>query len=149
MSDHTKTIGQQLGSEQRRFLETLVEHGYWYGGAYGCGWTWGNNSQTLRLLESLLRRALVTTETRPSGIRQGGTTIYWLPSEAGQQLVAEWKAERAAKRAAAKAAAADRDCAECGHRLYLHKRHVNGAYRCASSGCGCEVATVAERSERS
>jgi hypothetical protein len=106
MSKHNTTISRQLGSEQRRFLETLVEHGYWYGGAHGCGWQWGSKSETLRLLESLLRRALVTSETRESGMRKGSSVIYWIPSAAGAGLAAEWKLERAERKAAAAATAA-------------------------------------------
>ena len=33
-------------------------------------------------------------------------------------------------------------CAECGHVLHLHKQYANGAYRCGSFGCGCEVASL-------
>ena len=32
------------------------------------------------------------------------------------------------------------DCPDCRHRLYLHRRQASGAYRCTSSGCGCERA---------
>lgn len=35
-----------------------------------------------------------------------------------------------------------KNCTDCEHPLDMHKRHTNGAYRCTSSGCGCEVATV-------
>ena len=34
------------------------------------------------------------------------------------------------------------DCHECGHRLSLHRRYANGAFRCAYFGCGCEQAKV-------
>lgn len=36
----------------------------------------------------------------------------------------------------------DRTC--CDHPQRMHKRHVSGAYRCTSFGCGCEVASVTE-----
>jgi hypothetical protein len=33
-------------------------------------------------------------------------------------------------------------CGDCHHPLEMHKRHISGAYRCSSFGCGCEVASV-------
>lgn len=34
------------------------------------------------------------------------------------------------------------DCPDCGHPFDMHKRWVNGAYRCSSFGCGCEQAEM-------
>lgn len=90
-----------LGTEQRAFLQTLVEHGYWYGGGYGCGWTWRSPSTTERLCESLFRRGLVTKEQHPSRIRRDTSVTHYVASAEGKALVAEWKLARLAKRAAA------------------------------------------------
>ena len=47
----------KLGKNQARLLRALTEHqGRWYP---GCGWVWGNDSQTDRILASLVRRGLV------------------------------------------------------------------------------------------
>jgi hypothetical protein len=88
------TTPVRLGTEQRRFLETLVEHGSWYGGSYGCGWIWTNRSGTLRLLEGLFRRGLVTKEEHESRIRRGVSVTHYLPSVAGVALVAGWRMAR-------------------------------------------------------
>lgn len=34
------------------------------------------------------------------------------------------------------------NCQDCGHPLDMHRRWINGAFRCTSFGCGCEVASV-------
>lgn len=35
-----------------------------------------------------------------------------------------------------------RPCLDCEHPIFMHKRHASGAYRCSSSGCGCELASI-------
>lgn len=40
------------------------------------------------------------------------------------------------------------NCIQCAHRLCLHGRSANGAYRCRSAGCGCEIAGVSSRFRR-
>jgi hypothetical protein len=122
MTRHTRIIGRQLGSEQRRFLETLVEHGYWYAGGMGCGWLWGSPSQTLRLCESLFKRGLVTKEAHPSQFRKDATVTHYVPSAAGAAMVAEWRLERAARKAQqAGAAVLERNRAICGFCQELQK----------------------------
>lgn len=39
-------------------------------------------------------------------------------------------------------------CTECGHRLDRHSRARNGAFRCRSFGCGCEIASIDVPRER-
>lgn len=57
-----------LGSTQAKVLRALREHGSW---SYGCGWYWDTHSNTVRVLDSLVRRGDVTIErnaTYPRGI---------------------------------------------------------------------------------
>jgi len=83
-----------LGTEQRAFLQALVDHRYWYAGGIGCGWSWGSPSGTERLCDALAARGLVTTTTRPSGLRPDATVTAFVPTDAGIALVAEWRARR-------------------------------------------------------
>ncbi len=47
-------------------MKALAEHGRWHS---MCGWTWTNDSETLKVLESLVRRGVVvkTLERMPWG----------------------------------------------------------------------------------
>lgn len=50
-----------LGKTQMSILRSLHEHKRW---SRGCGWIWSNDSETIRLLESLVARSLVTKVER-------------------------------------------------------------------------------------
>jgi diketogulonate reductase-like aldo/keto reductase len=58
---------RSLTDNQRFLLKALVQHKVWYG---GCGWIWSNNSTTMRMLDSLVKRGLAekvgVTEYRPT-----------------------------------------------------------------------------------
>lgn len=68
-----------LGKNQAMALKTLKErnNGVW---SPGCGWTWSNLSTTVRLLDSLVRRGLVT---KTEGTNRTGRTypIYRVVAE--------------------------------------------------------------------
>jgi DNA-binding IclR family transcriptional regulator len=49
-----------LGSEQTALLDCLKRKGYWDVGL-NCGWTWGTYSNTIRILDTLVKRGLVET----------------------------------------------------------------------------------------
>ena len=51
---------QPLGQTQKDLLNCLGERGSWHP---GCGWIWSNPSTTTRILNSLVRRGLVSVET--------------------------------------------------------------------------------------
>lgn len=55
----TKT--RPLGKTQISILSALHEHKGW---SRGCGWIWDTEGNTERLLESLVKRGLVTKVTR-------------------------------------------------------------------------------------
>jgi hypothetical protein len=42
-----------------------------------------------------------------------------------------------------------RPCEDCGHELDQHARQANGAYRCRSFGCGCEIAAAEDQDDLS
>lgn len=47
-----------LGETQLSVLDSLKRHdGFWYD---GCGWLWDTRSNTIKIMESLLNRGLVT-----------------------------------------------------------------------------------------
>lgn len=50
----------RLGQNQAAVLRALRQHGIWYGGGFGCGWNWTNESGTRKILDSLVRRGLVS-----------------------------------------------------------------------------------------
>jgi hypothetical protein len=50
---------KKLGAIQQQVLKDMGEYGEWY---EGCGWTWNTASGTTRIMESLLKRGLVTKE---------------------------------------------------------------------------------------
>ena len=60
----------KLGINQQGVLDSLHQHGgFWQS---GCGWLWDTDSGTTRIMESLLKRGLVTREGAPTTIlRQG------------------------------------------------------------------------------
>jgi hypothetical protein len=62
-----------LGKRQQVVLRYLGERREWYG---GCGWHWGTYSETVRLMESLVRRGLVTKETCLHKHRGSYNTVY-------------------------------------------------------------------------
>lgn len=62
MSSTTPTKQRPLGKNQEGVLEALKRHRVFYA---GCGWTWDNYSTTVRILDSLVVRGLVTCRTFP------------------------------------------------------------------------------------
>ncbi len=68
---------RKLGKKQERMMEALRSHqGEWHP---GCGWVWGNDSRTDRILLSLVRRGLVERH----GESTNGFGKYRLLSEEG------------------------------------------------------------------
>ena len=57
-----------LGTNQIGLLDALTRYGYWY---RGCGWTWGGDSNTARVMDTLVKRKLVKTRNRSDDI-----TVY-------------------------------------------------------------------------
>jgi DNA-binding PadR family transcriptional regulator len=70
-----------IGANQRDVIGHMMlrTRGAWWA---GCGWNWGSSSQTVRVLESLVRRGLVTKSERPDA--SGYWHRYEL-TEAGRQ----------------------------------------------------------------
>ena len=57
----------KLGTQQKSVLESLKSHGSWHA---GCGWIWDSRSQTVAILDSLVRKGVATLEKgvyRPVG----------------------------------------------------------------------------------
>lgn len=52
--------GRKLGENQQACLDALKRHGQYPG-----GWVWENHSTTVSILESLVRRGLVTYKDIP------------------------------------------------------------------------------------
>ena len=52
---------EKLGPTQTVVLRSLIEYGSWPGG----GWIYGNNSTTMRVLDSLVKRGLVERTDGP------------------------------------------------------------------------------------
>lgn len=48
-------MSKALGSTQRSMLKALKEHKGW---SRGCGWLWDTHSNTVRILDSLVKRGL-------------------------------------------------------------------------------------------
>lgn len=55
-------MSKRIGKNQRSVLECLADRGPWP----GTGWTWSNDSETRRILQSLVRRGLVRTGLTPA-----------------------------------------------------------------------------------
>lgn len=51
------------GKVQQHMLYRLRESGQWYA---GCGWYWGCHSETVRVMDSLVRKGLVTRTFEPT-----------------------------------------------------------------------------------
>lgn len=51
-----KTAFQRLGKNQVAVLDALVAHHHWFD---GCGWIWNTHSETVRILDSLVKRGFV------------------------------------------------------------------------------------------
>ena len=77
---------RKLGETQRRVLKSISYHGGW-DAAGRCGWLWDTNSGTLRIVESLVRRGLVTLEQQTGKRRY---TCYVL-TDAGLEVVSSGK----------------------------------------------------------
>jgi hypothetical protein len=69
MSRFTGT--NNLGETQAAMLKAVVEHHGWQ---EGCGWLWSTPSGTVRLLEPLVRRGVVTKTGE-------GRTAFYRPTE--------------------------------------------------------------------
>lgn len=69
MSDRF-TGTNNLGENQQGILRSLVEHHAW---SPGCGWIWSTQSETVRLLDGLVKRGLATKTT---STRQVGPASY-------------------------------------------------------------------------
>lgn len=54
-----KTNFQRLGKNQVAVLDALVEHRCWFD---GCGWIWNTYSETVRILDSLVKRGFVVNK---------------------------------------------------------------------------------------
>ena len=48
----------KLGTQQKSVLEALRRHKSWHP---GCGWIWKNRSQTISILDGLVKKGLATT----------------------------------------------------------------------------------------
>jgi hypothetical protein len=48
---------RKLGERQRNVLRSLREHGSWFP---ACGWVWSTRSETIGVLDSLVRAGVVT-----------------------------------------------------------------------------------------
>ena len=70
-----KANSRPLGKTQAALMESLTHHGYW---RRGCGWVWDTESGTLRILDSLVKRGLVTRtdETKDGYYGQYQVTTY-------------------------------------------------------------------------
>jgi hypothetical protein len=76
----TETIENRiaaLGKTQQSVLRTLAEKGVYY---YGCAWVWTNDSTTVRVLETLVKRGLVTEYTRDLPNASAGMRAAWRPT---------------------------------------------------------------------
>ena len=67
----------KLGKTQLDILKVLSEDrtGRYYP---GCGWIWGNHSETVRILESLVKRGMIIKESRPVKNQHGEYSTYRL-----------------------------------------------------------------------
>lgn len=63
----------KLGRVQEAVLRSLTVHGGWHD---GCGWVWDTPSGTIRVLETLVKRGLVTKTRRPNDNGFGGRDRY-------------------------------------------------------------------------
>lgn len=68
----TKT--RPLGENQQHVLDALKRHGSFYA---GCGWVWGNYSTTVRILDSLVKRGLVSRTERRLHLQGSRTVTEW------------------------------------------------------------------------
>lgn len=79
-------INRPLGKNQRSVLESLVQHRGWDGGR----WVWTNESTTLRILDSLVRRGLaekVGSHYRPTETGRG--EVPWADPDLPQRTDSE------------------------------------------------------------
>jgi hypothetical protein len=61
-------LSQRLGTTQADVLRALRRHGFYAAGA--CGWVWSTPTETVRVLDSLVKRGKVTCAVEP-GYPQG------------------------------------------------------------------------------
>lgn len=53
-----------LGKNQRGVLSSIREHGQWHSRGFGCGWVWDTPSNTRKILDTLVKRGLVTLDEK-------------------------------------------------------------------------------------
>lgn len=62
----------RLGKTQLAVLRALRDHKTWHCNGYGCGWTWSNKSETIRIMDSLVKAGFATKDEkgvyRPIGV---------------------------------------------------------------------------------
>lgn len=74
----------KLGKTQVSILSSLIQHRYWFGEGFGCGWIWSTHSETRRLLDGLAKKGLVSvTEERMSIHDPKRLFKVYRPTEAG------------------------------------------------------------------
>lgn len=75
----------RLGETQRDVLWSLIQHKEWHSGS---GWHWNNFSETVRIMESLVKRGLVdkAQEKRPWSVTP--ITVYTI-NDAGRAALRE------------------------------------------------------------
>jgi len=68
-------MSRPLGKNQQNLIDSLKEHDFWYN---GCGWVWDTHSNTQRILDSLVKRGLVTLGEETIGPRSLRKQVYRL-----------------------------------------------------------------------
>lgn len=87
-----------LGATQYGVLKALVTQKLWYGGGIGCGWNWGSQTNTERVLEALVKKGLVSKEEESVGGNIGArTTMIYRATKLGLEHVETIRAAEAAK----------------------------------------------------
>ena len=90
----TPRTARKLGANQRLALETMFNRGRSERPFPG-GWTMGNLSQTVRILESLERHGLVKSTGRKDHLV--GDCREWHLTEAGREEARPWYAKEASR----------------------------------------------------
>ncbi len=72
-----------LGVTQKYVLESLQRHGEWYP---QCGWMWDTFSGTVKIMESLVKRGLVSSRTARLRPASPSFVIYTL-TDAGREVI--------------------------------------------------------------
>lgn len=97
----TKTDLQKLGKRQRNSLNTAIRYGGWFP---GCGWLYGNKSETISILGRLEKRGFMEQA------RVNGGAFGWVPTQkAHDDIQAEKDARNARAQAGADTLKAERE----------------------------------------